>query len=31
MVQAWADWCGKAGPGAVASLAAERAVRRMSA
>jgi integrase len=31
MMQAWADWCGKAGPAAVASLAAEKAKRRGSA
>lgn len=27
MMRAWADWCGKAGPSAVASLAAEKAKR----
>ena len=31
MMQAWADWCGKSGSGAVASLAAEKAKRMVSA
>ncbi len=31
MMQAWADWCGKSGAGAVASLAAEKAKRMVSA